>query len=918
MPSIIEGYKYDIFISYRQKDNKYDGWVTEFVDNIKRELEATFKEEISVYFDINPHDGLLETHDVDESLKEKLKCLVFIPIISRTYCDPKSFAWEHELKTFIEKASNDKYGLKIQLHGGNIAARVLPVRIHDLDEEDLKLCESSMGGFLRGIEFIYKSAGVNRPLTPTDNPDKNLNKTFYRDQINKVALAIKDLVQGMKSPAPDEPGNKTTVITELEITEKREAWKAAAGVKHNLPAQLTTFIGREKELQSLNDLISTHRLVTLTGAGGCGKTRLAIQFASQVVPDYADGVWMVELAPITVSDHIDQTIAEVFRIKEQPGSTLIQIITHYLENKNLLLILDNCEHLITACSEIVEQILKSTEDVTILCTSREALNVADEVAWRVPSLSLPENSKELSANEVNQYEAVQLFVARAKNKQPDFNLSDQNAHPVLQICNLLDGIPLAIELAASRVNVLTPENIVLKLDDRFRLLTGGSRTALERHKTLQATIDWRYHLLSDKEKRIFHKISVFVSGFDLEAYEHTCKTDTGEDDDLMDLLSGLIEKSLVITKTVKNGLYRYELLETIRHYAKEKLLESGESDAVRESHYQFFLLLCETAYKENTSKFDYWVDRLELEHENIIAALEWVRQDIEKRLQLAGVLGWFWYEHAHCTTGLEYLKDAENCPSEAMLTKARALTSYAFFLMMSGETEGMSKVDSSLELWDSIENKEEEKVKSLFNYAIVKSAMEDYEAALDVVSEIEVIARDLNDKYLLLRSRTALLWIYICRSQVDLAEPLAEQNLKEVFALNDNMLKPWNLHFYGDCALMKKDYKEAEKRYSVAMNRYLENGNQLEACIELQGIVFSLSGQERYLKALRLQGAFDLKYDEFGLTPPQIKFWIAWVEEYLHGARVAVGEKKAAQYEQEGRRMGFDKAVEYAMDVDKD
>lgn len=392
----------------------------------------------------------------------------------------------------------------------------------------------------------------------------------------------------MKSPTPDEPGKETTVITELEITEKREAWKAAAGVKHNLPAQLTTFIGREKEMQSVNDLISAHRLVTLTGAGGCGKTRLAIQFASQVVPDYADGVWMVELAPITVPDHIDQTIAEVFRIKEQPGSTLIQIITHYLENKNLLLILNNCEHLITACSEIVEQILKSTEDVTILCTSREALNVADEVAWRVPSLSLPENGKELSANEVNQYEAVKLFVARAKNKQPDFNLSDQNAHPVSQICNRLDGIPLAIELAASRVNVLTPENIVIKLDDRFRLLTGGSRTALERHKTLQATIDWSYDLLSDKEKRIFHKISVFVSGFDLEAYEHTCKTETAENNDLMDLLSGLIEKSLVITKTVKNGFYRYELLETIRHYAKEKLLESGESDAVRESHYQYF------------------------------------------------------------------------------------------------------------------------------------------------------------------------------------------------------------------------------------------------------------------------------------------------------------------------------------------
>lgn len=689
-------------------------------------------------------------------------------------------------------------------------------------------------------------------------------------------------------------------------------------VLHNLPGHLPGFIGREKEIETIQQLLSSNRLVTLTGAGGCGKTRLAIQSAYEVLPEYPDGVWMVELAHVTVSDHIDQAIAEVFMIKEQPGSALIQMITHFLQRKKLLLILDNCEHLITAVSEIVEQILKSTEEVTILCTSREALNVSDEVAWRVPSLSLPENGKELSANEVNRYEAVQLFVVRAKNKQADFFLSDQNAHQVLQICNRLDGIPLAIELAASRINVLTPELILSKLDDRFRLLTGGSRTALERHKTLQATIDWSYDLLSGKEKMIFHQLSVFVNGFDLEAFEDTCKTESAEKEELMDLLTSLIEKSLVTTKTVKNGVYRYQLLETIRHYAKERLLECGESDAVRESHYQYYFKLCEKAYVENTRLFDYWVDRLELEHENIIAALEWVRHDIEKRLQLAGVLGWFWYEHAHYNIGLAYLKDAENCPSEAILTKARALTSSAFLLMVSGDAEGMSKVDSSLELWDSIEHKEEEKVKSLFNYAIVKAAMEDYEAAMDVAREIEAIARELNDQYLMLRSRTALLWIYICQSQVDLAEPLAVQNLKEVVALNDNMLKPWNMHFYGDCAIMKKDYKEAEKRYSVAMKNYLENGNQVEACIDLQGIVFSLSGQGRYLKALRLQGTFDSKYDEFGLTPPQIKFWMDWVEEYVNGARNAVGEMKAAQFEQEGRQMGFEKAVEYAIDFEID
>jgi len=204
MPSIIEEYNYDIFISYRQKDNKYDGWVTEFVENLKRELEATFKEEISVYFDINPHDGLLETHDVDASLKEKLKCLVFIPIISRTYCDPKSFAWGHEFKPFVEQASHDQFGLKIKLPNGNVASRVLPVRIHDIYPEDINLFESSVGGILRGIEFIYKSAGVNRPLRINeDHPHDNQNKTYYRDQINKLANAIDEILQGLKRAEPE-------------------------------------------------------------------------------------------------------------------------------------------------------------------------------------------------------------------------------------------------------------------------------------------------------------------------------------------------------------------------------------------------------------------------------------------------------------------------------------------------------------------------------------------------------------------------------------------------------------------------------------------------------------------------------------------------------------------------------------------
>jgi TolB-like protein len=225
MASIVPDYEYDIFISYRQKDNKGDRWVSEFVDALKTELESTFKEDISIYFDENPHDGLLETHDVDASLKDKLKCLVFIPIISRTYCDPKSFAWEHEFKAFVEQASQDQFGLKVKLPNGNVASRVLPVRIYDLDTNDIKLCESVLGGVLRSVDFIYKSSGVNRPLNPSDNPEKNLNKTYYRDQINKVANSIKEIITAIGQPTPQKEELPKEVFKPIAVPKKNNRIK---------------------------------------------------------------------------------------------------------------------------------------------------------------------------------------------------------------------------------------------------------------------------------------------------------------------------------------------------------------------------------------------------------------------------------------------------------------------------------------------------------------------------------------------------------------------------------------------------------------------------------------------------------------------------------------------------------------------
>ena len=241
MPSLIPGYEYDIFISYRQKDNKYDGWVTEFVENLKKELEATFKEEISVYFDINPHDGLLETHEVDESLKEKLKCLVFIPIISRTYCDPKSFAWDHEFKAFVDQASKDQFGLKVKLPKGNVASRVLPIRIYDLDNEDIKLCESVLGGMMRGVEFIYEEPGVNRPLKSDDDEKINLKKTKYRNQINKVGNSIKEIIQGLKSGSVEVSEEQTgkDIHIKQEIEEEKIIPEAKSS-KYSIPTLIST------------------------------------------------------------------------------------------------------------------------------------------------------------------------------------------------------------------------------------------------------------------------------------------------------------------------------------------------------------------------------------------------------------------------------------------------------------------------------------------------------------------------------------------------------------------------------------------------------------------------------------------------------------------------------------------------------
>jgi len=366
------------------------------------------------------------------------------------------------------------------------------------------------------------------------------------------------------------------------------------------------------------------RLLSLTGAGGAGKTRLALQAAADLIDEFPDGVWFVELAPLTDPGLIPQTVASVLGLREEAGRPVMAMLSDYLRAKTTLLVLDNCEHLIADCAKFADTILHAAPKVKILATSREALGIAGEVVCRVPSLSLPPKDlpglQDLAS--LSQYEAVRLFIDRALAVQPDFSVTNTNAPAVAQICHRLDGIPLAIELAAARVKAVSVEQIAARLDDRFRLLTGGSRTALPRQQTLRATIDWSHSLLTEAERVLLRRLSVFAGGWTLDAAQAVCSCDPVCADDVLDLLAHLVDKSLVLFD-LGDGQARYRMLETIRQYARDKLLESAEAATVRERHLSYYLKLAQYAEPKlhGPEQFE-WLGRLDNEHDNLRAALE--------------------------------------------------------------------------------------------------------------------------------------------------------------------------------------------------------------------------------------------------------------------------------------------------------
>ena len=423
---------------------------------------------------------------------------------------------------------------------------------------------------------------------------------------------------------------------------------AATVTPNNLPASLTTFIGREKEQAEIFGLIRTHRLVTLTGAGGVGKTRISLQVGGQVLEEYAGGVWLAELAPLSDPELVPQTMASVFGILSSSNHSHTELLIKFLRSKTTLLILDNCEHLLDASAGLADALLKHCPSLKILATSREALGILGEIVYHMPSLGLPDIQQTLET--LRRYESVSLFEERARLAQPDFQLTLENAASVAQICSRLDGIPLAIELAAARVNMFSTEQIAARLDDRFDLLTGGSRTALPRQQTLRASIDWSWNLISGPERVLLRRLTVFAGGWTLEAAESVC---SGRGDieprEVLDLMTQLVAKSLVIVDRHPGRERRFHLHETIRQYAHEKLLEAGEQETIRSQLLNDFLVLSKRAEPalHGPDQIE-WYNRLTDERDNLRVALAHAARtdasaaDLEAGLTISAKLVDYW------------------------------------------------------------------------------------------------------------------------------------------------------------------------------------------------------------------------------------------------------------------------------------
>jgi predicted ATPase/DNA-binding SARP family transcriptional activator len=692
----------------------------------------------------------------------------------------------------------------------------------------------------------------------------------------------------------------------------------------NLPVPLTSFVGRQREMGAVKKRLAAARLLTLTGAGGSGKTRLAIQVAIDVLDDYEDGVWWVELGPLADPALVPPAVAKVLSVPEVSNQTVSETLAIFLRARELLMILDNCEHLIAACAEMAGRLLSSCPQLAILATSRETLAIRGEQVWPVPTLSVPDRQPVAPAD-LQQQEAVRLFMERARSVRPDFRLTDQNAVAVADICRRLDGLPLAIELAAARANVLPVAEIAGRLDDRFQLLTAGSRTALPRHQTLRAALDWSYQLLPGAEQTLLRRLSVFAGGWTVEAAEAICAGESIAARDVFPLLSRLVEKSLVEARP-RGEQGRFRLLQTPQQYSRERLLEAGESSRVQERHLYHFLGLVEAAqphlgYFLSATDMDLWLARLEAEYDNLRAAVRWSLEKgnrspaaTEAGLRLASNLHWLWFARGHFTEGRAWLERLLATSSEVQpAARAQALLTAGYSACWQGDfAAGARPLQEALSIFHRLEDGSGITF-SLHGLGFVALGQGWAGRSRAHFEEALHSAQELGDPWL--TAFTLHFLAIVLSYQGDLEQ--ATYYFHEGTAL----LEPLGGHRQGlgfslfhlaRIARLQADYAAAESRLAEGLHRFQQIGDRRGAGYCLAGFAVLAATHGHHERAACLSGAvasLQALIGPFLEVPLQAEY-----DQALGAVRAALDEAAFARASAGGQAMSLEEAIAYALE----
>jgi predicted ATPase/DNA-binding SARP family transcriptional activator/DNA-binding CsgD family transcriptional regulator len=796
-----------------------------------------------------------------------------------------------------------------------------------------------------GLMRLYALLGQEgQALSQYQRLREILSRQLATEPGSATRALYEDLVSGRFSPTPSQHADPLDEYT--------------PDGRHNLPASRSSFVGREHELTEIQRALAMTRMLTLTGPGGSGKTRLALEVARALVGIYPDGVWLTELAPLSDPDLVPQAVAQVLNARTSPGQKLTDALEDALRTRNVLLVLDNCEHLVEDAARMVDTLLSACPLVRILATSREALGVEGEVLWRVGGLSLVDPQSPFTVEELEGSEAARLFAERARQRRPDFVLIPNNTQAVAEICVQVGGIPLAIELAAARADTLPLEQISARLADSLGLLTGGARTAPPRQRTLRGTLDWSYELLSKNEKTVFSRLSVFAGGWTLEAAEAVVAGEGVEARAAADLLAGLVDKSLVVAESGRDNGMRYGMLELVRQHGRERLQESGEAQVIRHRHAEYFLALSEEAepalLREGEEEAA-WLARLDAERDNLRAALSSTneREDVDLGLRFVGALWRFWAARGYFDEARRWLEQVLASQGWASPTaRARALDALGWVAIRQGDLHrAEAAATEGLELSDEAEiaaslvasfqillgelarfRGDYERAKELSGRSLALSRkmgdrggvagalislastwgeQDEYEQAGRLFEESLALGRELDKTGVISSNLINLGYTRLLEGNVEEAETLSREAVALLRERGHRDSLPWALDNLGWAALLRGDLERARDQFEECLVLCKELTYRTLAVASVEGLACTAGAKGEDERSARLFGAADALREALDYLKDTKDLTLQ--DPYLSSARSRLDEKSWEAAFAEGRAMDFDRSVEYAL-----